>query len=64
MAKDNKKILNAIRFKDTLYTTGMEDELAAVLSDSQITRLTEKKAIFGFTEDDGKTEVKKPAPKK
>jgi hypothetical protein len=48
VAKDNRKILNSVRFsRDKVFHPGMEDELAAAASPEQLARLTEKGVITG-----------------
>jgi len=48
MAKETRKIFNAVRIGGTVYFEGMEDELQAALSNKSIRRLTAKGQIEGF----------------
>lgn len=57
MAKENKKIISAVRYKGTVYKEGMEDELAS--SGADLKRLADKGAISGF---DTKSKAKEEAP--
>jgi hypothetical protein len=48
MPKDNRKILSGVRVSGKgVFAEGQEDELAAAVSQDQLDRLTEKRAIAG-----------------
>jgi hypothetical protein len=47
MAKDNRNIVRGVRVDGTLYRTGQEDELGAVLKPEQVKRLTANGSIEG-----------------
>lgn len=47
MANTERKIIRGVRVKDTTYVPGKEDELDALLSASEVTRLTEKGYLEG-----------------
>lgn len=47
MAKDNRNILSAVRFKGTVYKPGMEDELSAAMNQGQLDRLMDRGALGG-----------------
>lgn len=47
MANSDRKIIRGVLFKDVMYVPGKEDELDAVLSTSEVKRLTDKGYIEG-----------------
>jgi hypothetical protein len=59
MARDNRKIVRAIRTDNTLYRAGQEDELGGVLKPEQVKRLTENGSLEG---DWGKGSAAPKAP--
>ena len=47
MPKDNRKIHSGIRHQGTVYSSGMEDELAEAMNKKQLAAMAEKGAISG-----------------
>lgn len=62
MPKENRKINHGVRIGVKVYTEGMEDELASVLSKNDIQRLTDKGSLEGFAEK-SETPVENTAPR-